>query len=95
MQETFCCQMNRRQVFCVTAFFVGVIERFFIRMNELPFHRWRQSLFRRTRPGFDIDYKRLLEYFRGKGTLIRAFYYTALLEDQNIRRPPADRLARL
>ncbi|MBX3447362.1 MAG: NYN domain-containing protein [Parvibaculum sp.] len=32
--------------------------------------------------GFDIDYKRLLDYFRGKGTLIRAFYYTALLEDQ-------------
>jgi uncharacterized LabA/DUF88 family protein len=32
--------------------------------------------------GFDIDYKRLLDHFRGKGTLIRAFYYTALLEDQ-------------
>ena len=32
---------------------------------------------------FDIDYKRLLEHFRGKGTLIRAFYYTALLEDQD------------
>jgi uncharacterized LabA/DUF88 family protein len=32
--------------------------------------------------GFDIDYKRLLELFRQKGTLIRAFYYTALLEDQ-------------
>lgn len=32
--------------------------------------------------GFDIDYKRLLEHFRSKGTLIRAFYYTALLEDQ-------------
>ncbi|MDR3499958.1 MAG: NYN domain-containing protein [Parvibaculum sp.] len=31
---------------------------------------------------FDIDYKRLLELFRSKGTLIRAFYYTALLEDQ-------------
>ena len=31
---------------------------------------------------FDIDYKRLLDHFRGKGTLIRAFYYTALLEDQ-------------
>ena len=31
---------------------------------------------------FDIDYKRLLDYFRAKGTLIRAFYYTALLEDQ-------------
>jgi uncharacterized LabA/DUF88 family protein len=31
---------------------------------------------------FDIDYKRLLELFRSKGRLIRAFYYTALLEDQ-------------
>jgi uncharacterized LabA/DUF88 family protein len=32
---------------------------------------------------FDIDYKRLLEHFRSKGTLIRAFYYTALLEEQD------------
>src|SRR5581483_8597093 len=32
--------------------------------------------------GFDIDYKRLLELFRGKCRLIRAFYYTALVEDQ-------------
>ena len=32
--------------------------------------------------GFDIDYKRLLDVFRAKGTLIRAFYYTALMEDQ-------------
>lgn len=32
--------------------------------------------------GFDIDYKRLLELFASKGILIRAFYYTALLEDQ-------------
>ncbi|HEY1798124.1 MAG TPA: NYN domain-containing protein [Stellaceae bacterium] len=31
---------------------------------------------------FDIDYKRLLEMFRSKGRLIRAFYYTALIEDQ-------------
>ncbi len=31
---------------------------------------------------FDIDYKRLLEMFRAKGRLIRAFYYTALIEDQ-------------
>ncbi|HEV2301830.1 MAG TPA: NYN domain-containing protein [Stellaceae bacterium] len=31
---------------------------------------------------FDIDYKRLLELFSGKGRLIRAFYYTALVEDQ-------------
>jgi len=32
--------------------------------------------------GFDIDYKRLLELFAGKGHLVRAFYYTALVEDQ-------------
>ena len=32
--------------------------------------------------GFDIDYKRLLDLFASKGRLIRAFYYTALVEDQ-------------
>lgn len=32
--------------------------------------------------GFDIDYKRLLELFGNKGCLVRAFYYTALVEDQ-------------
>jgi uncharacterized LabA/DUF88 family protein len=32
--------------------------------------------------GFDIDYKRLLELFQSKGNLVRAFYYTALVEDQ-------------
>ncbi len=31
---------------------------------------------------FDIDYKRLLEFFRGKARLVRALYYTALIEDQ-------------
>ena len=31
---------------------------------------------------FDIDYKRLLDLFATKGRLIRAFYYTALIEDQ-------------
>ena len=32
--------------------------------------------------GFDIDYKRLLELFSSKGRLVRAYYYTALMEDQ-------------
>jgi uncharacterized LabA/DUF88 family protein len=32
--------------------------------------------------GFDIDYKRLLELFGSKGRLIRAFYYTALIDEQ-------------
>jgi uncharacterized LabA/DUF88 family protein len=30
---------------------------------------------------FDIDYKRLLTLFQGKNRLIRAYYYTALIED--------------
>ena len=33
--------------------------------------------------GFDIDYKRLLKEFQGRGTLLRAFYYTAIIEDQD------------
>ncbi len=32
--------------------------------------------------GFDIDYKRLLEVFAEECHLVRAFYYTALIEDQ-------------
>src|SRR6204780_1329149 len=31
--------------------------------------------------GFDIDYKRLLTEFQSRGTLVRAFYYTAVIED--------------
>lgn len=32
--------------------------------------------------GFDIDYKRLLKEYQNRGYLVRAFYYTALIEDQ-------------
>lgn len=32
--------------------------------------------------GFDIDYRRLLKDYQSRGTLVRAFYYTALVEDQ-------------
>ena len=32
--------------------------------------------------GFDIDYRRLLKEFESRGTLVRAFYYTAIIEDQ-------------
>ena len=31
--------------------------------------------------GFDIDYKRLLGFFRKRSRLVRAMYYTALMED--------------
>lgn len=32
--------------------------------------------------GFDIDYRKLLSSFRERGYLLRAYYYTALIEDQ-------------
>ena len=32
--------------------------------------------------GFDIDYKNLQQLFSKKGQLVRAYYYTALMEDQ-------------
>jgi uncharacterized LabA/DUF88 family protein len=32
--------------------------------------------------GFDVDYKNLLQHFRRQGYLVRAYYYTALLETE-------------
>ena len=32
--------------------------------------------------GFDIDYRKLLKAFHDRGYLLRAYYYTALIEDQ-------------
>ena len=32
--------------------------------------------------GFDIDYRRLLKEFQSRGVLLRAYYYTAVIEDQ-------------
>src|SRR4051812_27015378 len=33
--------------------------------------------------GFDIDYKRLLNEFQGRSQLLRAYYYTAMIEGQD------------
>jgi hypothetical protein len=46
------------------------------------FHRRRQSYATAKSLGFDIDYKRLLLEFQSRGNLLRAFYYTAVIEDQ-------------
>jgi uncharacterized LabA/DUF88 family protein len=32
--------------------------------------------------GFDVDYKRLLKEFQNRGALLRAFYFTTIIEDQ-------------
>ncbi len=33
--------------------------------------------------GFDIDYRKLLEFFADRARVLRAFYYTAIIEDQD------------
>jgi uncharacterized LabA/DUF88 family protein len=45
--------------------------------------------------GFEIDFAQLLDYFRGSTYLVRAFYYTALIEteDYSPLRPLTDWLA--
>jgi uncharacterized LabA/DUF88 family protein len=41
------------------------------------------NLYAATRSlGFDIDYRRLLDFFGAKTTLVRAYYYSALLETE-------------
>lgn len=41
------------------------------------------NLFAATKAlGFEIDYRQLLREFEGRGTLVRALYYTAIAEDQ-------------
>jgi uncharacterized LabA/DUF88 family protein len=34
--------------------------------------------------GFDIDYKRLFKEFQSRGTLVRAYFYTAIIEDPEV-----------
>ncbi len=45
--------------------------------------------------GYDIDYKKLLNTFSNNGSLVRAFYYTAVIEDHEYSplRPLVDWLA--
>src|SRR3954470_11346649 len=45
--------------------------------------------------GFDVDYKNLLAHFRQRSYLVRAYYYTALLETEVLPPPATGGLARL
>ena len=59
------------------------IERTFYSQEKMALFIDGSNLYAAARGlGFDIDYKRLLDLFAQKGQLIRAFYYTALVEDQ-------------
>ncbi len=60
-------------------------------INSIPFYREEKvaifidgsNLYAAARAlDFDIDYKKLLEWIASQGRLVRAFYYTALIDDQ-------------
>lgn len=55
---------------------MGEVERIALFIDGANLYATAKSV------GFDIDYRRLLREFQSKGRLVRAFYYTALVEDQ-------------
>jgi len=55
---------------------IHVDERFALFLDGANLYATTKAL------GFDIDYKRLLGYFKAQGRMVRALYYTAISEDQ-------------
>ena len=51
-------------------------ERFCVFIDGANLYQTAKSL------GYDVDYRRLLEVFSSSGRLLRAYYYTALLDEQ-------------
>jgi uncharacterized LabA/DUF88 family protein len=54
------------------------IERAALFIDGANFHAASRAL------GLDVDYKTLLAYFRQHFDLVRAYYYTALLETEDL-----------
>jgi uncharacterized LabA/DUF88 family protein len=55
---------------------VSATNRIALFIDGANFHATAKAL------GVDVDYKRVLKEFESGGTLVRAFYYTAIIEDQ-------------
>lgn len=51
-------------------------ERFCVFIDGANLYQTAKAL------GYDVDYRRLLEVFASNGRLLRAYYYTALLDEQ-------------
>jgi uncharacterized LabA/DUF88 family protein len=67
----------------VVTYISGLIPMLFYPEEKIGLFIDGSNLYSAARSlGFDIDYKRLLDLFGAKGRLIRAFYYTALLDEQ-------------
>jgi uncharacterized LabA/DUF88 family protein len=54
----------------------GLSDRIAVFIDGANLHSSARAL------GFDIDYKRLLDEFQGRGILVRASYYIAIIESQ-------------
>ncbi|MBR0939507.1 NYN domain-containing protein, partial [Bradyrhizobium jicamae] len=57
--------------FCSLSWAIALSDRIAIFVDGLNLHASARAL------GFEIDYGRLLERFKGQGALVRAFYYAA------------------
>jgi uncharacterized LabA/DUF88 family protein len=55
---------------------VSAINKIALFIDGANFHATAKAL------GFDVDYKQLLKEFQSRGALLRAFYYTAVIDDQ-------------
>jgi uncharacterized LabA/DUF88 family protein len=49
--------------------------------KDRTLHRWSESLATSKSVGFDIDYRKLLAAFQKRACVLRAYYYTAVIED--------------
>ena len=50
--------------------------------QDRALYRWRHLHATCRALGFDVDYKRLLREFQRRGTLLRAYYFMTIIEDQ-------------
>src|SRR3990167_4718621 len=66
----------RRGIYCEEGIMSAQVEKIALFIDGANLYATGRSL------GFDIDYKRLLREFQSRGNLLRAFYYTAVVEDQ-------------
>jgi uncharacterized LabA/DUF88 family protein len=65
------------------AFFLEPIEEFMLNQPKIAVFIDGANLYATAKAlTFDIDYKKLLRELQSRGNLVRAFYYTAIFEDQ-------------
>ena len=58
-------------------FSIGQNDRFAVFIDGSNFHATTKAL------GFEVDYERLLALFKKQGRMVRAYYYTALPDDND------------